>query len=382
MPNKFKINFDIIHGKDSLKTLNLNLKNLNFKNPYLICDKILENNKYINKNILFLKKKIFLKFDTEPTYEQLDIEIKKIKKIKKIDCFIGIGGGSALDFTKGIAILYANNGPSIKYMGFPQLKNKPLPVILVPSTASTGSEIIYNAVFTHVKTKTKLGINSSQNYPILSILDPRLISFAPKRIIYQSAIATLMRSIETFTSKDATFLTKIFSINAFEILVKAFSKKKSINFFQDCQLATMFSMIALSNSSSGPCGVINYYLSSNLKIAQSLSYNFTAFEFIKNNILRGYNGYAELLTNFKEYSNISKKKKIYIFLNLIKKIVYLNLNSINEAKKIISKEKNFTNNIFKAFAATNFLALKKNPIFMRPNHLRQIIKNIPILYKF
>lgn len=382
MLNKFKINFDIIHGKDSLKTLNLNLKNLNFKNPYLICDKILENNKYINKNILFLKKKIFLKFDTEPTYEQLDIEIKKIKKIKKIDCFIGIGGGSALDFTKGIAILYTNNGPSIKYMGFPQLKNKPLPVILVPSTASTGSEIIYNAVFTHVKTKTKLGINSSQNYPILSILDPRLISFAPKRIIYQSAIATLMRSIETFTSKDATFLTKIFSINAFEILVKAFSKKKSINFFQDCQLATMFSMIALSNSSSGPCGVINYYLSSNLKIAQSLSYNFTAFEFIKNNILRGYNGYAELLTNFKEYSNISKKKKIYIFLNLIKKIVYLNLNSINEAKKIISKEKNFTNNIFKAFAATNFLALKKNPIFMRPNHLRQIIKNIPILYKF
>ena len=314
MPNKLKINLDIIHGKDSLKTLNLNLKNLNFKNPYLICDKILENNKYINKNILFLKKKIFLKFDTEPTYEQLDIEIKKIKKIKKIDCFIGIGGGSALDFTKGIAILYANNGPSLKYMGFPQLKNKPLPVILVPSTASTGSEIIYNAVFTHEKTKKKLGINSSQNYPILSILDPRLISFAPKRIIYQSAIATLMRSIETFTSKDATFLTKIFSINAFEILVKAFSKKRSHNFFEDCQLATMFSMIALSNSSSGPCGVINYYLSSNFKIAQSLSYNFTAFEFLKNNILRGYSGYAELLKNFKEYQNTSEKKKnIYIF---------------------------------------------------------------------
>jgi alcohol dehydrogenase class IV len=382
MPNKLKINLDIIHGKDSLKTLNLNLKNLNFKNPYLICDKILENNKYINKNILFLKKKIFLKFDTEPTYEQLDIEIKKIKKIKKIDCFIGIGGGSALDFTKGIAILYANNGPSLKYMGFPQLKNKPLPVILVPSTASTGSEIIYNAVFTHEKTKKKLGINSSQNYPILSILDPRLISFAPKRIIYQSAIATLMRSIETFTSKDATFLTKIFSINAFEILVKAFSKKRSHNFFEDCQLATMFSMIALSNSSSGPCGVINYYLSSNFKIAQSLSYNFTAFEFLKNNILRGYSGYAELLKNFKEYQNTSEKKKTYIFLNLIKKILYLNLNSINKAKKIISKEKNFTKNIFKAFAATNFLALKKNPIFMGPNHLRQIIKNIPILYKF
>ena len=359
MPNKFKINIDVIYGKDSFKTLDLNLKNLNFKNPYLICDKIFENNEYINKNILFFKKKTFLNFFTEPTYEQLDIEIKKIRKIKKIDCFVGIGGGSTLDFTKGIAILYTNNGPSIKYMGFPKLKNKPIPVILVPSTASTGSEIIYNAVFTHEKTKKKLGINSSQNYPILSILDPRLISLASKKIIYQSAIASLMRSIETFTSKDATFLTKIFSLNAFEILVKAFSRKKSHSFFEDCQLATMFSMIALSNSSSGPSGVINYYLSSNFKIAQSLSYNFTAFEFLKSNILRGYNGYAELLKNFKEYSNISKKKKIYIFLNLIKKILYLNINSINEAKKIIQKEKNFTNNIFKVFADANFSALKK-----------------------
>lgn len=59
MPNKFKINIDVIYGKDSFKTLDLNLKNLNFKNPYLICDKIFENNEYINKNILFFKKKRF-----------------------------------------------------------------------------------------------------------------------------------------------------------------------------------------------------------------------------------------------------------------------------------------------------------------------------------
>jgi len=326
MSNKLKINLNIIHGKNSLNELNISLKNLRFHNPILICDKIFKKNKYIKKNTSFIRKKKFIDFKTEPSYEKLDIEINKIRKNKKIDCFVGIGGGSTLDFTKGLAVLYNNKGPSIKYMGFPKLKKKPIPVIAIPTTVSTGSEIIYNAVFTHKKNKKKLGINSVLNYPILSILDPKLISIAPNKIIYQSAIASLMRSIETFTSPDSTSLTKIFSLNAFEILCKALLKYNKQNFFEECQLGCMLSMISLSNSSSGPCGVINYYLSVNFNISQPLSYNFTAFEFFKNNIQRGYNVYGDLLNNFKKYSKLNKKKKRMVFLNMLKKILRKNLN--------------------------------------------------------
>lgn len=376
MINKLKINLDIIHGENSLNELNISLKNLKFCKPFLICDKIFKKNKYIKKNTYFIKKKKFLDFKKEPSYEQLDIEINKIRKNKKIDCFVGIGGGSALDFTKGIAVLYNNKGPSIKYMGFPKLKKKPIPVIAIPTTASTGSEIVYNAVFTHKKNKKKLGINSVLNYPILSILDPKLISLAPNKIIYQSATASLMRSIETFTSPDATTMTKIFSLNAFEILCKALLKNNKNNFFEECQLGCVLSMISLSNSSSGPCGVINYYLSVNFNIAQPLSYNFTAFEFFKNNIQRGYYGYADLLNNFKKYFNLNKKRKSIIFLNMLKKILLKNTNSIKSAKKTIKKDSNFLDNIVKVYKQNNFIALKKNPIFMNEKHLRQVISNI------
>ena len=53
-----------------------------------------------------------------------------------------------------------------------------------------------------------------------------------------------------------------------------------MKFYKNLQWGSIFSMFALSNSSSGPCGVINYYLSVNYKIPQALAYNFTAIEFL------------------------------------------------------------------------------------------------------
>ena len=77
---------------------------------------------------------------------------------------------------------------------------------------------------------------------------------------------------------------------------------KSLNHksLEKLQWGCIFSMFALSNSSSGPCGVINYYLSVNYNISQALSYNFTGFEFIKKNIEKGYLGYGQLIDKNKK----------------------------------------------------------------------------------
>ena len=80
-----------------------------------------------------------------------------------------------------------------------------------------------------------------------------------------------------------------------------------INFIKNLQWGSIFSMFALSNSSTGPCGVINYYLSVNYKIPQALAYNFTAIEFFKKNISNGYKGYDKLLKE----TNLTTVKKVY-----------------------------------------------------------------------
>ena len=182
---KLRLNVNVIDKKNSLKDLLNETKSRGYKNPLVICDKYFIKNKYVIDNIKNFKHIKFVEFNKEPTYEMLDHEIKLIKKIKKLDCIIGIGGGSSIDFAKGIATLIKNKGSSTKLMGFPKNIQTPLPVIAVPTTTSTGSEVVFNAVFTHEKNKKKLGINSEFNYPILSLLDTRLIDKTPKNILYQ-----------------------------------------------------------------------------------------------------------------------------------------------------------------------------------------------------
>ena len=371
---KITVHLNIIDKKNSLKSLNKEIKNLGFKNPIIICDKIFIKNRYINNSTKNIKKR-YIGFSSEPSYEELDKEIKNIKKIKNLDCIIGIGGGSTIDFSKGIALLYKNKGSAAKFMGFPKNIKNPLPVIAIPTTTSSGSEVVFNAVFTHIKNKKKLGINSEKNYPVLSILDVNLIKSAPKKIIYQSAISSLFRSIESFTSVDSNEITKILSLNSFKILINALkSKHRNYNFYNSLQWGCILSILSLSNSSGGPCGAINYFLSVNYNVSQPLAYNFTSIEFIKKNIEKGYLGYSELLgkTN-KQNKKILQTKK---FLFVLKQILKKNIISIKNAKAILKLDNNFEDKIYNIFKDNNFKLLEKNPLRLTKKDLKVIIKRI------
>tara|TARA_B100000989_G_scaffold298730_1_gene289474 strand:- start:2163 stop:3281 length:1119 start_codon:yes stop_codon:yes gene_type:complete len=370
MYKKFKINIDIIHGNKSLENLQSIIKNFNYKKIILICDRNIKNFNYLKKNIKFIKKQHYFSFKEEPSYQQLDKEIKAIRKTKRIDCIIAIGGGSTLDFAKGVALLLKNQGNSLKFMGFPKNLKPAVPVIAIPTTTSTGSEIIYNAVFTNKITNIKLGINYEKNYPSLAILDPKLISIAPKKIIYQSAIASLMRSIETYTSPDSDKITRFFSKEAFTMLMSSLENKKKID-YKSLQWGCVFSMIALSNSSAGPSGIVNYYLSTKFNISQPFAYSFTALEFIKHNIKNKYKGYNNLIRNEKN-NNI----KNFNFIKNITKIQKILLKEINEAKEKIKNKEIELENIFKIFENKKFLPLKKNPIKIKQNELKKIISKI------
>ena len=107
-------------------------------------------------------------YSSEPSYELLEKKISVFKK-KKFQIIIGIGGGSTIDFAKGIALLI-NNNKNFSYRGFPKIFNCPCTLIAIPSTAGTGTEIVFNAVFISKKDNLKLGINYYKNYPLKSKL--------------------------------------------------------------------------------------------------------------------------------------------------------------------------------------------------------------------
>jgi alcohol dehydrogenase class IV len=236
----------------------------NYFRPLFIIDKkILKKVQFTN---YFKNKQNFFVFDLgqEPTYEYLENIAKKFCYYKKYDCICGVGGGSVMDFAKGMAILLTNHGSAISFRGFPKLKNKPLPVVTVPSTVGTGSEIIYNASFTDTNTNQKLGINSTDNYPRLTLLDPKLAQAAPAHVFRSTGCDLLVHLVEGFLSQKSTIPSREFSQTAFRLWSQAFPKilngSKCIDVWEKLQWSSVFAMLGLSNSSSGPSGAFSYYL--------------------------------------------------------------------------------------------------------------------------
>ena len=125
------------------------------------------------------KYALYDKTEPEPPLELAD-EGTKIALKKKCDGVVGIGGGSAMDLAKAIAVLAANKGKAEDYLGLNKVPGPGLPKIMVPTTAGTGSEVTFTAVFIRKKLKKKEGMNSPYLYPELALLDPELtLRFRP-----------------------------------------------------------------------------------------------------------------------------------------------------------------------------------------------------------
>lgn len=256
--------FKIVAQKNICLKLPKILEKNNFKNTFYIIDSKLKSYLPFTMGLREKKSLFVYKLGGEPTYEYLEKILSQYNGVKGFDCICGIGGGSVMDFAKGVAILSKNQGSAISFRGFPSLKNKPLPVVLVPSTVGTGSEIIFNASFTDTQSKQKLGINSVENYPRLTILDPALARNAPPSVFQSTGCDLLVHIVESFLSPHSTIPTREFSRTAYRLWSQAFPKildgSKQFDNWEKLQWASVFGMLGLSNSSSGPSGAFSYYL--------------------------------------------------------------------------------------------------------------------------
>jgi len=341
--NNFKLELttNVSSGIGSINKVYGFLREHNYKKILLIYDKkLFKNSIYVQSFIKKFKKKIkpkiiFFSGNAEPSYEELDKNIYNLKNKSQsfYDCIVSIGGGSAIDFAKGIATLLNNPGKSKQYKGFPTKLNPSTPLIAIPSTAGTGSEIAYNAVFIDLESKLKLGINTKNNYPVLAILDPKILANSPKSVILNSGLGALVRSIDTLFNKQSNNVSEIFSKHAFKLLFNTLPKflnnRKNLEHCSKMQWGAYLSTAALLNSSSGPAGQVAYYLATNHNIPQGTGLGLAALNFFKKNHEKGFHKYSEL------YDLIDKKKVKKLSIKEKSKYV------INELFKIFSKNKKF-----------------------------------------
>lgn len=154
----------------------------------------------------------------EPSPEVADNGAELGRKAN-VRAVVGIGGGSTLDVAKAISVLITNPGRAKEYIGLDLVKFPGVPSIMIPTTAGTGSETTFTAVFTMREEKKKGGINSPYLYPELAILDPELTLTTPPLVTAYTGMDALVHAMESYVSKSSHFLSRPLSWQALELIV-------------------------------------------------------------------------------------------------------------------------------------------------------------------
>jgi alcohol dehydrogenase class IV len=122
------------------------------------------------------------------------------------DAVVGLGGGSNIDVAKYTAVLCTHGGQLADYFGIGRLPGPIMPVIGVPTTAGTGSEVSHCAVLTDTANEMKVSSLSDLMRPKLAVVDPELTMTCPKQVTADSGIDALTHAVEAYTAVDYTRL--------------------------------------------------------------------------------------------------------------------------------------------------------------------------------
>lgn len=353
MNYEFKLNVDICFGHDIAKQVPDRLKNAGFTRPGIIIDKGVFNTKPI-KNFLSAIEGINIsplpvlksRGDREPDYDYLDECASQFREYD-LDCLIGIGGGSGMDLCKGVSVLMRNPGKAIRYRGMNKVENPSLPTILFPTTAGSGSEATFTAVFMDKATKVKMGINGKNVGARMAFLDSDFTASCPRNVAISSGLDAMVHALEAYMTTGQNPIIWRISIQAWVTLFKNF--KFAINNPGDREarlnmlLGSFLAGITLRYSGGGIAGALSYPLGGEYRVPHGLAGGVFLRHIIEENIYRGYKGYALLYDSIFPGNNlISSGEKAKKLLNDFRELLISigavsNLRDYNIPKEDIEK---------------------------------------------
>jgi alcohol dehydrogenase class IV len=155
--------------------------------------------------------------EAEPSYTRVNACVDFIKA-SEATMVIGLGGGSALDCAKMAAVLTCQPGSVIDYFGVDKVPDPGLPMIAIPTTAGTGSEVSPAAVFVDDASQRKTGVRSDYMQPKAALLDPELTLSLPQSITASTGMDALTHAIECYTARASTAYSDLFAEQAIVVI--------------------------------------------------------------------------------------------------------------------------------------------------------------------
>lgn len=201
-----------------------------------------------------LQVEIFPKAQPNPTDQNVEDGLK-VYNDSKCDSIVSLGGGSAHDAAKGIALVAANGGKIHDYEGVDQSKQPIVPLIAINTTAGTASEMTRFTIITDTTRKVKMAIVDKHVTPILSINDPILMIKMPPFLTAATGLDALTHAIESYVSTAATPITDACAIQAMKIipefLPRAVANGEDIEAREKMVYAQFLAGMAFNNANLG-----------------------------------------------------------------------------------------------------------------------------------
>ena len=266
-------------GPGSIESLTEIAADLGAKNALIISDKGVAGAGLLDRPQALLKAagasvKVIDNTPPEPDVSQVEAILEAARETDW-NLVVGIGGGSAMDVAKIVAVMLGNEVKLRDLLNKAPIPRRGVPTVMVPTTAGTGSEATPNSIILVPEDELKVGIVSPKLMPDCVILDPQMTLGLPPAITASTGMDALTHAIECYTSKKGNPFSEMIALKAIRLISRsireAFRNGKNLEARHDMLLGAFYGGMCIATSSTTAVHALAYPLGGKYRIAHGIS---------------------------------------------------------------------------------------------------------------
>jgi alcohol dehydrogenase class IV len=205
----------------------------------------------------------FVDVEAEPPLESVAPGVEAARRAGA-EVIVGLGGGSAMDVTKAVAMLLTNEGTLGDYLGTGLVKHAAVPMIMLPTTAGTGSELTPNALFYVPERRAKEAVVSPLITATVAMIDPQFTRSLPAGVTAASGMDALCHAVEAYTGLNANPLTEPYALESIRLITthlrRAVFSGGDLAAREGMALGSLYAAVALATAGTNGVHALAYPL--------------------------------------------------------------------------------------------------------------------------
>ena len=215
-------------GPGALSQIKWVIETIEPHNILLVCGPTIEKLGLVDRTLQAMGSyrdcaEIFINPKPEPDINIVEGCAKQARETKT-DLMVGLGGGSPMDVAKGAAVVATHEDGMRPLLGRNLLRKKGIPVILIPTTAGSGTEATQAVVVEDPEEQIKKSIWDPRTMAEAAIVDPELTLDMPPRLTAETGIDALLHAVEGYTSRETNPVSQLYALEAMRLIGKYFIK--------------------------------------------------------------------------------------------------------------------------------------------------------------